>query len=387
MKAELRRAITGYAFILPWLVALVVFIGYPFFAAFYFSFCDFPPLLKPMFIGTENYRQLVIDPVFRRSLAVTLIYAAFAIPFGVFVALSLALLLSARIRGQTFYRVVFYLPHLVPSVVVALLWMWIFNPKFGIFNVVLGLLMRVADAWTGLFFRLSADGGPLVHPAAVLLLVGPVAALLAYGPWLKTSASTRHGGFRFAAATVLALTVLTVAFAVLCWLLPEDMRKLHSPGWLADGTSFPSVVKFAPSWALWAIIVMGMWSVGQMAIIYLAKLQDVPVQLYEAADIDGASWWDKTRHITLPMISPVILFNVVMAIIGTFQVFTEPYIMTRGGPEDKTRFVAMFIYDQAFQYQNVGYASAVAWFLFLLIVGLTMLAFQISKRHVYYAGR
>ena len=202
MKAELRRAITGYAFILPWLVALVVFIGYPFFAAFYFSFCDFPPLLKPMFIGTENYRQLVIDPVFRRSLAVTLIYAAFAIPFGVFVALSLALLLSARIRGQTFYRVVFYLPHLVPSVVVALLWMWIFNPKFGIFNVVLGLLMRVADAWTGLFFRLSADGGPLVHPAAVLLLVGPVAALLAYGPWLKTSASTRHGGFRFAAAVV-----------------------------------------------------------------------------------------------------------------------------------------------------------------------------------------
>ena len=169
--------------------------------------------------------------------------------------------------------------------------------------------------------------------------------------------------------------------------MPVDMRKLHSPGWLSDATPLPSAIPFAPAWALWAIIVMGMWGVGQMAVIYLAKLQDVPMQLYEAADIDGASWWQKTWHITIPMISPVILFNVVMAIIGTFQVFTEPYIMTRGGPEDKTRFVAMFVYDHAFQYQKVGYASAVAWVLFLLIVALTLLAFRLSRRHVFYAGR
>jgi multiple sugar transport system permease protein len=124
-----------------------------------------------------------------------------------------------------------------------------------------------------------------------------------------------------------------------------------------------------------------------MAVIYLAKLQDVPVELYEAADIDGANWLSKTWHITIPMISPVILFNVVMAIIGTFQVFAEPYIMTNGGPEDKTRFVAMFVYDQAFLYQRVGYASAVAWVLFVIIVVLTILAFRMSRRHVYYAGR
>jgi multiple sugar transport system permease protein len=124
-----------------------------------------------------------------------------------------------------------------------------------------------------------------------------------------------------------------------------------------------------------------------MAIIYLAKLQDVPGELYEAADIDGANWAQKTWHITIPMISPVILFNVVMAIIGTFQVFAEPYIMTAGGPEDKTRFVAMFVYDNAFLYQRVGYASAVAWVLFIMIVVLTLLAFRLSQKRVYYAGR
>ena len=130
-----------------------------------------------------------------------------------------------------------------------------------------------------------------------------------------------------------------------------------------------------------------MWGVGQMAVIYLAKLQDVPVELYEAAEIDGAGWWRKTRSVTIPLISPVILFNVVMSIIGAFQVFAAPYIMTQGGPEDKTRFVAMFVYDQAFQYHRLGYASAVAAVLFLIIVALTLLAFRLSKRHVHYAAR
>jgi multiple sugar transport system permease protein len=138
---------------------------------------------------------------------------------------------------------------------------------------------------------------------------------------------------------------------------------------------------------MWALIIMSMWGVGQMAVIYLAKLQDVPAELYEAAEIDGANWWGKIWHVTVPLISPVILFNVVMAIIGTFQIFAEPYIMTGGGPEDKTRFVAMFIYDQAFQYHRLGYASAVAWVMFLLIVVLTLLTFRVSRKHVHYFGR
>jgi len=193
-------------------------------------------------------------------------------------------------------------------------------------------------------------------------------------------------------AAGLILAAAPALNASLTYLAPEDMARLRAPSWLTDSNLLPSFMTwkgmdFAPSMALWAIIVMGMWSVGQMAVIYLAKLQDVPVELYEAADIDGANWWSKTFNVTIPMISPVILFNVVMAIIGTFQIFAAPYIMTQGGPEDKTRFAAMFIYDHAFQYQRVGYASAVAWVLFLVIVALTVLAFKALHKRVYYAGR
>ncbi len=392
MKASVRQAVTGYTFVLPWLIALGLFIGFPFLGGLYFSFCDFPPLKTPMFIGLDNYAQLLHDPVFHRSLGVTLIYGAVAIPLGVFLALTLALLLNTRVRGQSLYRVIFFLPHLVPTVVTALLWLWIFNPDYGLLNLFLGRLMRGVDIWTGLFFDLDAAGrGRVVpRPAAAMLAAGPVAVLLAFGPWLRAEFARRAGLFRFvrfAAELSCTLAVLPVLYVAMVRFMPGDVRKLHSPGWLSDASPFPEAIPFAPSWALWGIIVMSMWGVGQMAVIYLAKLQDVPMQLYEAAEIDGASWWRKTRHITLPLISPVILFNVVMAIIGTFQVFTEPYIMTRGGPEDKTRFVALFIYDQAFQYQNVGYAAAVAWVLFLVIVGLTLLAFRLSRRHVYYAGR
>lgn len=136
--ANLRGHVTGYAFILPWLVALVLFIGYPFIAGFYFSFCDFPPLKTPAFIGLDNYVELAHDAKFQRSLGVTLIYAAVAIPLGVVLAITLAMFLNARIRGQSFYRVIFYIPHLVPTVVVAILWLWIFNPQFGLLNIVLG---------------------------------------------------------------------------------------------------------------------------------------------------------------------------------------------------------------------------------------------------------
>ena len=379
----IKQNITGYLFILPWLIALAVFIGYPFLAGFYFSFCDYPPLRQPMFIGTGNYAELLGDQAFHRSLGITMIYAAVAIPLGVILAMSLAMLLNTRIRGQAIYRVVFYLPHLVPTVAVAILWMWIFNPQFGLLNMLLGMIMKATDWWTGVFMA-----APIWLGLAAVSLPGVAMVVLRRinGSRKKTTTPTHK---LLVSLTVVGLCLAGVALAntALSAAFPTDMKKLHAPGWLSDATPFPADMPFAPAWAMWALIVMSMWGVGQMAVIYLAKLQDVPVDLYEAADIDGASWWRKTIHITIPMISPVILFNVVMAIIGTFQVFAEPYIMTGGGPEDKTRFVAMFIYDQAFQYQRVGYASAVAWVLFLVIVGLTLLAFHVSRKRVYYAGR
>jgi len=400
ISGSLRRTLSTYGFILPWLIALGVFIGFPFLAGLYFSFCDFPPLREPVFIGLDNYTELAGDPLFWKSMGVTLGYAAVGIPLGVVLALTLAMFLNARIRGQSLYRVIFYIPQLVPTVVVAILWMWIFNPKYGLLNIVLARVIGGLDAFAGLFFDLAAisthepfavAGGVVlacVFAAAVCVLVAARRRGRAGAGGAGAGDMRRRRAWLTAVAAIaIVLAAVPSVYAALHYLMPVDMQKLHSPGWLTDANPMPASVPFAPAWALWALVVMSMWGVGQMAVIYLAKLQDVPVELYEAAEIDGATWLQKVRYVTIPMISPVILFNVVMAIIGTFQVFTEPYIMTGGGPEDTTRFAAMFVYDQAFQYQRVGYASAVAWVLFLVIVVLTILAFRVFQKRIHYAGR
>jgi multiple sugar transport system permease protein len=151
---------------------------------------------------------------------------------------------------------------------------------------------------------------------------------------------------------------------------------IRGPGWLAD-----------PGWTKPALVIAGTWSVGQAIVIYLAGLQDVPVHLYEAADLDGANWWSKIRHVTLPMISPVILFNLIMGIIGALQYFTVPYVMTpQGQPARSAYFYIMYLYDNAFVYLKMGYASAMAWILFVVIIALTALALRLTARHVHYEG-
>jgi multiple sugar transport system permease protein len=141
------------------------------------------------------------------------------------------------------------------------------------------------------------------------------------------------------------------------------------------------------NWALPSLVLMGLWSVGQMSFIYLAKLQDVPMELYEAAEIDGASTFQKIRHVTLPQVSPIIFFNFIMSIIWACQIFAEPYLMTQGGPDRATTFLPGYIWDNAFMYLRMGYACALSWILFLLILLLTLLAFRLAKDRVYYAGR
>lgn len=140
----------------------------------------------------------------------------------------------------------------------------------------------------------------------------------------------------------------------------------------------------SPRWAMPALILMGFWGIGYSVVIYLAGLQDIPVSLYESAEIDGASWWGKTIHITIPMLSPVIYFNLVMGIIGTFQIFAAPYIMTQGGPERATTFYTLYLFNLAFGELRMGYACAMAWILFVLILVLTLVATKVSQRHVHY---
>jgi multiple sugar transport system permease protein len=126
--------------------------------------------------------------------------------------------------------------------------------------------------------------------------------------------------------------------------------------------------------------------VGQTVVTLLAAMQDVPSSVYEAADIDGASFWQKIRHVTIPMISPVIYFNAIMGIIGALQVFATPYIMTAGGPARATLFYTQRLYENAFYFLRMGYASAMAWILFLVVLGLTALAHRIGQSRVHYTG-
>lgn len=142
----------------------------------------------------------------------------------------------------------------------------------------------------------------------------------------------------------------------------------------------------SPDLIKWSLILIHMWSQGAAMVIFLATLQDVPRSLYEAATVDGANALHRLWHVTIPMVSPVILFNLVMSFIGGFQYFTLPWIMTQGGPNRAAEFYAIYLYRNAFNYFRMGKASALAWVLFVLILFFTLVLFRSSGRFVYYAG-
>lgn len=177
-------------------------------------------------------------------------------------------------------------------------------------------------------------------------------------------------------------TVATTAIFV--WILNPQIGLVNSllhtlgiqgPAWLTD-----------PKWALWSLMMMGIWGVGNTMVIYLAGLKDIPTYLYEAATVDGANPVQKLFKVTLPMLTPVIFFNLVMGVIGALQYFTQAYIMTSGGPGDSTRFYALYLFDRAWRYSDMGYASAMAWLLFLAVALLTFGLFKTQKRWVHYAS-
>lgn len=182
-----------------------------------------------------------------------------------------------------------------------------------------------------------------------------------------------------------SITPIVATSILWLWLLNPEMGLVNMglnhlgianpPGWLVD-----------PAWAKPALILMGLWGAGGGMVIYLAALQDVPVALYEAAEIDGAGRLSQFRHVTLPMLSPVILFNLIMGLIGTFQYFTQVYVMTGGGPQDSTMFYALHLFNRAFMDFKMGYASAMAWVLFVITLACAILVFRSSARWVYYAG-
>lgn len=291
-RARLRREMTGYAFIAPWLIGFLAFTLGPFLASVFLSFTRYDIVSPPLWVGAANYKQLLThDPLFWKALGITLKYAVVAVPLAIVVGVTLAMLLNSKIAGISVYRTIFFVPSIVPVVATSVVFMWILNPRIGLVN-------------------------------GVLKLFG-----------------------------------------------------ITGPAWLQDAR-----------WAFWSLVMMSAWHVGGSMIIYLAGLKDIPAHLYEAAMIDGASPWQRTRHVTLPMMTPVIFFNLVMGVIGAFQYFTQAFIMTQGGPEESTTFYALYLFNRAWRYLDMGYASAMAWVLFVVIMVFTGLILKSQKKWVHYGN-
>jgi multiple sugar transport system permease protein len=187
--------------------------------------------------------------------------------------------------------------------------------------------------------------------------------------------------------TILFLPSIVPAVAssvVFVWILNPQIGLINGllksvgvtgPAWLSDST-----------WAFWSLVGMSLWTVGGSMVIYLAGLKDIPVYLYEAAVMDGAGPMTRMRRITLPMLSPVIFFNLVMGTIGAFQYFTQAFIMTSGGPEDSTMFYALYLFNRAWRYMDMGYASAMAWILFAIVVAFTAALFKTQSKWVHFGS-
>ena len=282
----------GYFFIAPCIIGLVVFHFGPMLYSLFISLTQWDMITPARFIGLDNFKELLREPLVGVSIRVTLYYALLSVPLITVITFLIAILLNSSVKGISVFRTIFYIPSIVPIVASSALWIYIFNPMFGLLNSI--------------------------------------------------------------------------------------MRSLGLP---------PSNYIFSPSGAVPWLSVMAVWMAGNTVVIYLAGLQGISRELYEAADMDGTNIFQRFIHITVPMMTPIIFYNMLMAIIGAMQTFTQVFIMTSGGPNNATLFYSLYLYRQAFRYQRMGYASALSWVLFIIIALLTALVFRSSRKWVFYESK
>jgi multiple sugar transport system permease protein len=247
---------------------------------------------KPEFIGLENYNFMFFkDHLFWQAMKVMLLFTLTSVPLQMLLAFAAALLLNTKVRGMGIFRTIYYLPALIPAMVSTALWLFLYNPQYGLFNLLLDKLG-----------------------------------------------------------------------------IPPQL-------WLTDsGMVIPSLV------------LMSLWSVGNVIVIFLAGLQGIPKELEEACVIDGGNYWQRLRAVILPQMSPIIFYNLVLGIIGGLQTFTQPYIMTNGGPSNASLTYMLHLYKQAFTFNKMGYANALALVLLLMTVAVSLFVFRSSRSWVYYEG-
>ncbi len=292
---ERRNFKIGMIFLLPWTIGFLVFTLYPMAASFVYSFSIYHARAPLEWNGLNNYLNLLKDDLFWKSLYNTMYMVVLGVPLTLLMSFFCAVLLNLKVRGQSIYRVIYFLPSIVPTVASTILWMWILNPQAGILNTVLGYI--------------GIDG----------------------------------------------------------------------PNWMTN-----------PAWSKPGLILLGMWGMGGTIVIYLSGLQDVPTSLLEAAELDGADWWQRLWNVTVPMVSPITLFNLITGVIAQFQYFAQAYVFRGfqglGYPLNSTLFYSVYLYQNGFLWMKMGYASAMAWVLFVIILVCTLLLLKVSERFTYYAG-
>lgn len=240
-------------------------------------------------------------------------------------------------------------------------WTAVYNTLFfAIFAIPLGLMIALCLA---ILLNFKAKGSGIFRTIFFLPSLVPMVSLAVLWQWMLNG------------ELGLVNTTINPVLGLINHVLGTH---LLAPNWLADAR-----------YAKWGIIFTALWGAGNAVVIFLAGLQDVPRHLYESAEIDGASFWQKTINVTLPILSPVIYFNMIMGLIGSFQIFAVPFVMTNGGegPERSLVFMATYLYANAFDYSKMGYACAIGVILFLIILFFTYVSSKLSERHVYYAGK
>jgi multiple sugar transport system permease protein len=284
----------GLLFTSPAIIGLIAFTGGPIITSAVNSFTNANLLGgQRRWVGWDNYVTLMHDGQWWLSLGNTFFITIISVPLGIAVALGLALLLNLKVRGLGIYRVIFFVPSIVPIVASAVIWAYVLNPQYGVINNVLGL-------------------------------VG-----------------------------------------------------IQGPGWLSD-----------PTWSKPALILFGLWGAGNLMVILLAGLQGVPQDLLEQASLDGAGRWQQFRNVTLPFISPQLLFATITGLIAGFQYFTQAFVMTggNGDPAGSTLVSGVYLYQSAFYNYQLGYSSAIGWVLFIIIAIVSIVAYRVIGRRVYYGG-
>jgi multiple sugar transport system permease protein len=288
-----RETLLAWVYLLPVLTGITFCVLIPVVAALVISFTEWTGLRPPTFIGFRNYINLFTeDYFFYKSILVTLYYALGAVILGILYSFLLAMLLNRRIPLRGFWRAIFYLPCVMPGMAVAILWGWMYNVDFGLFNLILRSLGISRSMWI-----------------------------------------------------------------------------------FGESTAVPS---------MWLI---GIWTSGNLVIIFLAGLQNVPQVYHEAAEIDGAGAFRRFIHITVPIMTPIIFYNFLMSVIGSMQAFTQAFVLTSGGPNNATLFTVFLIYREGFRNNNFGYASAISFIFFIIISLITVLIFKTSKNLIFYEGK